>query len=87
MDIWKQTVQKDIEDLKKCDKELDEKIKKLERITDFHERDIRDIKEDLKEIKEDTKWMRRTITNAVIIATAGGLIGLIFYALKMQGGL
>ncbi|MGG0889709.1 hypothetical protein [Cytobacillus horneckiae] len=32
------------------------------------QRDITDIKNDLKEIKDDTKWLRRSITNAIIVA-------------------
>lgn len=87
MDLFKQTVQKDIEDLKKCDKELKDEIDKLKQTVAFHERDIKDIKDTLNDIKDDTKWLRRSITNAIIVATLGGLVGLIFTALRMsQGG-
>jgi septal ring factor EnvC (AmiA/AmiB activator) len=87
VDLFKQTVQKDIEDLKTYDKELKEELDKLKQTVAFHERDIKDIKNALAEIKEDTKWLRRSITNAIIVATIGGLVTLIITALRMsQGG-
>ncbi|MBT2717565.1 hemolysin XhlA family protein [Bacillus sp. ISL-57] len=86
MDIWKQTIQKDIEELKKDNKESKEKIVELKRVTDFHERDIKDIKDTLKEINEDTKWLKRTITNAIVTATIsaviGGVIAIVFTVWK-----
>ncbi|MGM0971698.1 MAG: hemolysin XhlA family protein [Bacillota bacterium] len=85
MDIWKQTVQRDIEELKKSDEKQQEEITKLKQITDFHERDIKDIKETLREIKDDTKWLRRSITNALIVALIGGAVAIFYAAIKIGG--
>lgn len=43
---------------------------------------IKDVKDDVKEIKNDTKWLRRAITNAMIVSIIGGIIGLFFALLK-----
>ncbi|WP_338136697.1 hemolysin XhlA family protein [Cytobacillus firmus] len=85
MDIWKQTIQRDIEELKKSDEKQQEEISKLKQITDFHERDIKDIKETLREIKDDTKWLRRSITNALIVALIGGAVAIFYAAIKIGG--
>lgn len=84
MDLFKQTVQKDIEELKKCDKDLKEEIDKLKQTVAFHDRDIHDIKETLKEIKEDTKWLRRSITNALIVAIISGAVAIFYAAIQMS---
>ncbi|WP_254786593.1 hemolysin XhlA family protein [Cytobacillus oceanisediminis] len=85
MDIWKQTIQRDLEVLKKNDEKQQEEITKLKQITDFHERDIKDIKETLREIKDDTKWLRRSITNALIVAIISGAVAIFYAAIKMGG--
>ncbi|MDD9312628.1 hemolysin XhlA family protein [Cytobacillus firmus] len=85
VDIWKQTIQRDIEELKKSDEKQQEEITKLKQITDFHERDIKDIKETLREIKDDTKWLRRSITNALIVALIGGAVAIFYAAIKIGG--
>lgn len=85
MDIWQQKIQNDIDEIKLNEKKQDEKIQELKRVTDFHERDIRDIKEDLKEIKGDTKWLRRSITNALIVALIGGAVAIFYAAIKIGG--
>lgn len=86
MDLFKQTVQSDIAELKKSDKDLKDEIDKLKQTVAFHDRDIHDIKEALKEIKEDTKWLRRSITNAIIVALITGAVAIFYAALKSQGG-
>lgn len=48
--------------------------------------DIKNLKEDIKEIKDDTRWTRRAITNACIVAVIGGLIGLFFFLLQLNWG-
>ncbi|OHX45074.1 hypothetical protein BBV17_23895 [Cytobacillus oceanisediminis] len=85
VDIWKQTIQRDLEVLKKNDEKQQEEITKLKQITDFHERDIKDIKETLREIKDDTKWLRRSITNALIVAIISGAVAIFYAAIKMGG--
>ncbi|MCM3178132.1 hypothetical protein [Cytobacillus horneckiae] len=47
MDIWQQKIQSDIEEIKKHEKKLDEKIEQLTKRTDDHERDIKYIKVNL----------------------------------------
>lgn len=47
MDIWQQKIQSDIEEIKKHEKKLDEKIEPLTKRTDDHERDIKYIKVNL----------------------------------------
>lgn len=46
------------------------------------EANIKEVKEGLIEIRNDTKWLRRTITNAIIVSVIGGVIGLLFTILK-----
>ena len=46
------------------------------------EANIKEVKEGLIEIRNDTKWLRRTITNAIIVSVIGGVIGLLFSVLK-----
>ncbi|MDQ0414576.1 hemolysin XhlA family protein [Mesobacillus stamsii] len=86
VDIFKQTVQNDIAYLKKTDKDLKTEIEVIKQTVAFHDRDIRDIKETLKEIKEDTKWLRRSITNALIVSLITGAVVIFYAALKSQGG-
>ena len=46
------------------------------------EANIKEVKEGLIEIRNDTKWLRRTITNAIIVSVIGGVIGLLFSVFK-----
>jgi predicted nucleic acid-binding Zn-ribbon protein len=46
------------------------------------ESNIKDIKEDISSIKDDTKWLRRTITNAIVVAVIGGIVAIYFAAIK-----
>lgn len=50
------------------------------------EANIKDVKEDISSIKDDTRWMRRTITNAIIVSLVGGVIGLAFAFIRMSSG-
>jgi predicted nucleic acid-binding Zn-ribbon protein len=68
---------------------LEHKIEKLE--TDMidvktrlavAESNIKDIKEDIRSIKDDTKWLRRAITNAIIVGSISGVIAIVFTVLK-----
>ena len=43
---------------------------------------IKEVKEGLIEIRNDTKWLRRAITNAMIVSAVGGVIGLLFSVFK-----
>ena len=46
------------------------------------EANIKEVKEGLIEIRNDTKWLRRAITNAMIVSSIGGVIGLLFSVFK-----
>ena len=61
----------------------DEKIKKIhdQQLLDGH--DIKKLKDDIQEIKDDTKWTRRAITNAFIVAIIGGAIAVFYAALQL----
>jgi len=37
---------------------------------------------DIRAIKDDTKWLRLTITSAIIVSVIGGVVAIIFAALK-----
>ncbi|MGN7176206.1 MULTISPECIES: hemolysin XhlA family protein [Bacillales] len=79
MDLWKTSVNKDIEEMKGD-------IRRLQDKTLLQDQIIQNIQGDLKEIKEDTKWLKRTITNAIIMsvftAIIGGGIAIIFTVFK-----
>ncbi|WP_404358515.1 hemolysin XhlA family protein [Cytobacillus firmus] len=79
MDFWKTSVKKDIEEMKGD-------IRRLQDKTLLQDQIIQNIQGDLKEIKEDTKWLKRTITNAIIMsvftAIIGGGIAIIFTVFK-----
>lgn len=61
---------------------VEDKVTKLETRVAVAESNIKDIKDDIKSIMSDTKWLRRTITGALIIATISGLVGLFFALLN-----
>ncbi|NNV04663.1 MULTISPECIES: hemolysin XhlA family protein [Bacillales] len=68
---------------------MEERIQKLEAdMVDVKTRlavaesNIKDMREDIRAIKDDTKWLRRTITNAIIVSVVGGIVAIVFAALK-----
>jgi predicted nucleic acid-binding Zn-ribbon protein len=46
------------------------------------EANIKDMRDDIRAIKDDTKWLRRTITNAIIVSVVGGIVAIVFAAFK-----
>jgi hypothetical protein len=68
VDIWKQTIQKDIVEMK-------DDIRKLQDKQLLQDQTISNLQDTLREIKEDTKWLKRTITAALITAVCTGVIG------------
>jgi predicted nucleic acid-binding Zn-ribbon protein len=71
---------------------MEERVAKLERDMSnmktrmaVAESNIKDVKEDISSIKDDTKWLRRSITNAFVVALIGGAVA-IFYAVIQKGG-
>ena len=80
VDIWKQTIQKDIVEMK-------DDIRKLQDKQLLQDQTISNLQDTLREIKEDTKWLKRTITAALITAVCTGVISgaiAIFYNLLQK---
>ncbi|NLY80371.1 MAG: hemolysin activation protein [Lysinibacillus sp.] len=50
------------------------------------ESNIDRVEKNIMEIKDDTRWLRRTITGAIITGIIGGIIGLVFALIKLNGG-
>jgi hypothetical protein len=74
-------------------KSLEERVSVLERSDNdkatrlaVAENNIKGMQADISAIKDDTKWLRRTITNVLITASigavVGGVIGLVFWVIK-----
>jgi predicted nucleic acid-binding Zn-ribbon protein len=68
---------------------MEHRIEKLETdMTDVKTRlavaeaNIKDMRDDIRAIKDDTKWLRRTITNAIIVSVIGGIVAIVFASLK-----
>ena len=87
MDVWREKVQQDINNLKINQaqdsndiKSLREELSKLQMNDKIQDLEISSIKDDLKDIKGDTRWIRRTITGALIsggiVAAVGGNVAL-----------
>lgn len=86
MDVWKNQVQQDISELKNGQARVENEqtkmkddIRNLQVSDKLQDQEISSVKSTLSEIREDTKWLRRAITNALIVALIGGAIA-IFYA-------
>ena len=76
-DVWKDRV----------DKRLDEYGVSIQEIRDqqlLDGHDIKKLKDDIQEIKDDTKWTRRAITNAFIVAIIGGAVAVFYAALQLS---
>src|SRR5690625_3685421 len=87
MDVWKDRVQSDINDIKQRQRENENKLSDIS--TDVHKLQVSDqlqnkeisgLKDTLSRIQDDTTWIRRRITGAlitaVITAVVGGVIGI-----------
>ncbi|WP_396230113.1 hemolysin XhlA family protein [Cytobacillus sp.] len=66
---------------------MDQRVSKLEiDMTDVKTRlavaeaSLKDVKEDIRSIKDDTKWLRRAITNALIVGIIGGAVAIFYTA-------
>lgn len=82
MDVWKEKVQQDINELKNAQANLKieqdrvkQEIHKLEISDTIQNQEINTIKATLSEIKEDTSWIRRKFTGAFITAAITALVG------------
>ncbi|GGN67629.1 hemolysin XhlA family protein [Oceanobacillus indicireducens] len=87
MDVWRESIQQDINSLKSDHKQLANEqasmkndISSLQINDKLQDQEIRTIKDTIKEIKDDTGWIRRKITGAIITATitavVAGVIGI-----------
>ncbi|MFC2948515.1 hemolysin XhlA family protein [Virgibacillus sediminis] len=80
VDVWKEKIQQDINELKTNQNNLQTDVAALKMNDKLQDREISTIKETLSGIKEDTQWIRRKITGAVITAgitaIVGGVIGI-----------
>lgn len=87
MELWKEGMQQDINDLKNKYSRLDQSnsrikddIRDLQMNDKLQDQEINTLKNTLSEIKEDTNWIRRKITGAIITATitaiVAGIIGI-----------
>jgi hypothetical protein len=47
-----------------------------------NENDVKAVRDEIKGIKDDTKWLRRTVTGALITSTIIGVIGVVFALVK-----
>lgn len=82
MDVWRDRVTQDINDLKQKQSENEGKLNSA--ITDIHklqvsdqlqDKEISSLRDALNEIKEDTSWIRRRITGALITAVITAVVG------------
>jgi hypothetical protein len=76
-DMWQSVIQTEVNQMKVDIRHLQDKSL-------IHESAISELKSDLSDIKDDTKWLRRAITNAFIVGTIGGIIGIVFTYLQTQ---
>lgn len=82
LDIWKNGIQQDINELKINYSQLKNKnttikedISKLKLVERLQEQEIKSLKETMGEIKEGIVWIQRKITGAIITVIITGLVG------------
>lgn len=81
MDVWKDRVQQDINDIKHRQRENEKglsdvksDVHKLQLSEQLQNKEIDGLKETLSRIQDDTTWIRRRITGAIITAIVGAII-------------
>lgn len=83
MDLWQQSIKSEIDILKGENQKIKEDIRTIQDKQLQQDGIIQNILNSLGEIKDDTKWLKRTITGAIITAVCTGVIGgaiAVFYA-------
>lgn len=72
----------------KHDGSLDGRVTSLEIRMAVTENNVRSVQEDITSIKDDTKWLRRAITNALIVGTITIGVGIVSAVIifLMKGG-
>jgi ATP-dependent helicase/DNAse subunit B len=61
----------------------DNRLQKLEQEVLLQGKDLEYVKQDLGEIKENTKWLRRAVTNAFIVALITGAVAIFYGAFQL----
>src|SRR5690625_6271442 len=92
MDVWKEKVQQDINELKHGQSQikndqttLKDDVAALKMNDKLQDQEINTLKLTLSEIKEDTNWIRRKITGAIITATITAVVaGVIGIAIRSE---
>jgi argininosuccinate lyase len=82
VEAWKESIQKDIDYIKNEQQEMKLDIRRLQEKEIIQDQQIKGIQETLRDIKDDTKWLRRAITNALIVALIGGAVAIFYAAIK-----
>src|SRR5699024_3362457 len=81
MDVWRESIQQDINDIKQRQQQNESKLSSLE--SDVHKLEVSDklqnkeiesLKDTLSSIQEDTSWIRRKITGALITASITAVV-------------
>ncbi|SER00346.1 Haemolysin XhlA [Virgibacillus subterraneus] len=75
VDVWKESIQQDISDLKQDQKQLRSDVDSLKFNDIKQDEKITSLQTTLTSIQDDTKWIRRMITKAIVSAVITGVIG------------
>ena len=88
MDVWKEKVQQDVNDLKQGQAQLKSDVDNLKLNDIKQDEKILSLQDTLKAIQDDTRWIRRKITGAfstaLITAIVAGFSG--YASTKIYGG-
>lgn len=63
------------------DRTVEGRVTSLEVRMAVAESDIKNVREDIATIKDDTRWIRRTVTGALIVGAVGIVFGFIKFVL------
>jgi 5-bromo-4-chloroindolyl phosphate hydrolysis protein len=79
MDLFKQNIENRVT-------KLEHEFTSMKQEQLLQKKDVEYLKQDLNEIKENTKWLRRAVTNAFIVAAVGGAVAIFYGAFQLMGG-
>lgn len=87
-DAWKESIQRDINDLKQAHLQLKNDVDNLKTNDVKQDEKILFLQDTLKAIQDDTQWIRRKFTGAFIKAFISAVVtGIVGYAImKIYGG-
>lgn len=75
VDVWKNNIQQDIQELKSKQDTMQSDIHKLQLNDGLQDKEISTLHATLSSIQDDTKWIRRMITKSIVGAIITGVIG------------